>query len=473
MLHDIFHHLSKWQPLDTWIVLTAALIGMACVLPGNFLLLRRQSMMGDALSHTTLPGIAMAFLLAQWLKSHGYVSPETYDAFWLTALFVGAVIIGLLTALLSEAVHSLGRVEASAALGVVFTSLFALGLILVRLVPGTDLDPDCVLYGAIEANAATNDGSAPSIFYVSGASLAINLVLLIAFFKELRISTFDPGLATAMGIHARAMHLGLMAVTAATLVVAFQSVGSILVIAMLIVPAATGRMLCDRLGPTIVVSLLVAALSAAAGHVMAISLPPLIFSRLGFAKVGSASTAGMMAVAAGGLLTAALAFAPRQGVVSRVLARAWMSIKIAGEDWLGVLYRQEELTAEMPGPQRSDPQRSGPQRSALPAPLVAQSSGLGAFISRLAVTRLRWQGKVVAAAEGYHLTELGRQEGRQLIRAHRLWETYLARNFPETATHLHESAHVAEHFVSPKIEEQLTAELDRPQQDPQGKSIPQ
>lgn len=463
MLHDIFHHLSKWQPLDTWIVLTAALIGMACALPGNFLLLRRQSMMGDALSHTTLPGIAMAFLLAQWLKSHGYISPDTYDAFWLTALFVGAIIIGLLTAIFSEVVHSLGRVEASAALGVVFTSLFALGLILVRLVPGTDLDPDCVLYGAIEANAATLDGSAPTIFYVSGASLVINAVLLIALFKELRISTFDPSLATAMGIHARAMHLGLMTVTAATLVVAFQSVGSILVIAMLIVPAATARLLCDRLGPTIAASLVVAALSAAAGHVMAISLPPVVFSRLGFAEVRSASTAGMMAVAAGGLLATALVFAPRQGLLSRVLARVWLSVKIAGEDWLGVLYRQEEMTAEMPAP----------QRQGLTAALVSQSNGLGAIISRLAVTRLRWQGKVAAAAEGYHLTDLGRQEGRQLIRAHRLWETYLAKNFPETATHLHESAHVAEHFVSPIIEEQLSVELDRPQQDPQGKAIPQ
>lgn len=459
MLHDIFQHLSTWQPLDTWIVLTAALIGMACALPGNYLLLRRQSMMGDALSHTTLPGIAMAFLLAQWLKSHGYISPETYDAFWLTALFVGAVIIGLLTALLSEVVHSLGRVEASAALGVVFTSLFALGLILVRLVPGTDLDPDCVLYGAIEANAGTLDGSAPNIFYVSGASLAINVFLLIAFFKELRISTFDPGLATAMGIHARTMHLGLMVVTAATLVVAFQSVGSILVIAMLIVPAATARLVCDRLGPTIATSLVVAALSAAVGHVMAISVPPVLFSRLGFAAVGSASTAGMMAVSAGALLTAAMVFAPRQGLLSRLLARVWLSIKIAGEDWLGVLYRQEEMPV--------------PQRQGLTAALVAQSNGLGALISHMAVARLRWQGKVIAAAEGYHLTDLGRQEGRQLIRAHRLWETYLARNFPETATHLHESAQVAEHFVSPQIEEQLTAELDRPKQDPQGKAIPQ
>ena len=459
MFHEILNHLSSWNELDTWIVVTAALLGMACALPGVFLLLRRQSMVGDALSHTTLPGIVLAFLLAHGLKNSGFIAPQTYAAVWLTAVFVGAIVLSLLTALLSELVQSLGRVESSAALGVVYTALFALGLLLIRLFASqVHLDADCVLYGSIESSVAGRRGETPLVVYTSGAILAFNAVLLVIFFKELRISTFDPGLATAQGISARAMHLGLMAVTAGTLVMAFESVGSILVIAMLIVPAATARMLCDRLWPTIAVSLMVACLSALLGHVMAMFVPPMVFSRLGYPAVGRGGTAGLMAVAAGGLLVAALVFAPRQGLLSRILNRVWLGIKIAGEDWLGVLYRQEELPV--------------PQRAGLTAELVAQSNSLGALITRLAVARLRWQGKVMARAEGYQLTDAGRQEGRQLIRAHRLWETYLARHFPETAAHLHESAHVAEHFVSPVIEEQLAVELDRPQQDPQGKQIP-
>ena len=457
MFQEISQSLSSWYSLDTWTVTIAALAAMACALPGNFLLLRRQSMMGDALSHTALPGVAMAFLLAQWLKSRGYVSPATYDAFWLTALFVGAAATGLLTALLSELVRSLGRVESSAALGVVFTTLFALGLVLIRQVPSADLDPECVIFGSLESIAATDRG-VPFDAWTNGAMLAVNLTLVTLFFKELRISTFDPGLATALGINARLLNLGLMAVTAATLVMAFQSVGSILVIAMLIVPAATARLLCDRLLPTIVVSLFVACASAVLGHVAALTLPAVIFSRLGFPDVEDARTSGMIAVMAGLLFGVTLVLAPRHGLLSKALTRIWLGIKIAGEDWLGVLYRQEELPV--------------PQRAGLTAELVAQSNSLGALIARLAVARLRWQGKVVSTAEGYQLTDAGRQEGRQLIRAHRLWETYLARHFPETAAHLHESAQVAEHFVSPVIEEQLAVELDRPQQDPQGKQIP-
>lgn len=275
-----------WTEIDTWIVVTGALISMACAVPGVFLLLNKQSMLGDAISHAVLPGIAIAFLVT-----------GTRDPL---PMFLGAVIAGLFTGVLTEVIHRRGRVESGAALGVVFCSLFALGLVLIRLAADrVDLDPGCVLYGSIET-AVVDVNPVPQIAWLSGGMLAVNLLLAGMFYKELRISAFDPALSTASGIPARWMQHGLTVVTAMTTVVAFESVGSILVIAMLIVPGATALLLSPRLSVVLGLSMAVAAFSAVAGHVAAISVIPAALAKLtGFASLGAVSSAGMMAVLSG------------------------------------------------------------------------------------------------------------------------------------------------------------------------------
>ena len=232
-----------------------ALAAMACALPGCFLLLRRQSLMGDAISHTSLLGIVAAFFVSHWLVETKIISPATELSVRHMAMCLGAVLVGVLSAWLTESLQKLGNVESSAALGVVFTSLFALGLLLIRAVADdVHIDPDCVLYGAIEMAPLETIGKSgvPRAVVVNGVVLVINLLLTILLFKELRLSAFDPALATTQGIPANVMHYGLMGVTAMTLVAAFESVGSILVIAMLIIPPATAYLLTDRLPRMIV-----------------------------------------------------------------------------------------------------------------------------------------------------------------------------------------------------------------------------
>ncbi|MCA9248843.1 MAG: metal ABC transporter permease, partial [Planctomycetales bacterium] len=159
MVAEFFSLLSTWQPLDTWIVVTAALASMACSLPGAFLLLRRQSMMGDALSHTMLLGIVGGYLVAMQLRSSGWLPAADYLFWRQTLIFAGAIVIGVVSALLTQAVEKIGRVEPSAALGVVFTTLFALGLVTLRIqADHVDLDPDCVLYGMVETTALDTVG---------------------------------------------------------------------------------------------------------------------------------------------------------------------------------------------------------------------------------------------------------------------------------------------------------------------------
>lgn len=283
-----------WTELDTWIVLTGALTAMACAVPGVFLLLNKQSMLGDAISHAVLPGLAIGFLVS------GSRDP--------LPMFVGAVLAGLFTGVVSGVIERRGRVEAGASLGVVFCSLFALGLILIRLAADhVDLDPGCVLYGALEL-AVIDSATVPRIVWQSGAILILNLFLAGVFFKELQVVAFDPRFAKASGIPSGLIQQGLTVVTALTTVVAFESVGSILVIAMLIVPGASAMLLSRSVSGVLLWSLIVAISSAVLGHVLAISVAPTWLGLLtGRHDLGSLSSAGMMAASAGGIFFSLLA----------------------------------------------------------------------------------------------------------------------------------------------------------------------
>src|SRR5688500_10632740 len=285
--------------LDGWIVAAGILCAMSCALLGNFLVLRRMSMMGDAISHAVLPGLAIAFLVTHSRES--------------LPMFVGAAIVGVLTALFTQWINRFGRVEESASMGVVFTSLFAIGLILiVRAADHVDLDPGCVLYGAIEMvplDVRNVFGlQVPRAVVTLAIAFAANLLFVLLFYKELKISSFDPELATTLGMNATVMHYLLMTFTAITTVAAFESVGSILVVAMLIVPAAAAHLLTERLGAMILISLILGALSAVLGHLGAITVP----TWFGYPDT---STAGMMGVAAGVLFTITLLASPRHGIV--------------------------------------------------------------------------------------------------------------------------------------------------------------
>lgn len=295
-----------WYAFDTWIVIVGVLSAMACASVGTFLLLRRMSMMGDAISHAVLPGLAAAYLLTGSRAS--------------LTMLAGAAIVGVLTAVFTQWVSSFGNVDRGAAMGIVFTSLFALGLILiVRGADRVDLDPGCVLYGAIEltpldvvwsGSVAGVPIDLPRAAVMLGGVLLVNLLVIAALFKELRISAFDPSLATTLGINATVMHYLLMTLVAITTVASFEAVGSILVIAMLIVPPATARLLTDRLLPMLLIALAVGAASATLGHVGALVVP-------GWLGFESTVTSGMIAAAAGLLFLLALLLSPGQGILLR------------------------------------------------------------------------------------------------------------------------------------------------------------
>lgn len=431
---------------DGWVVVVAVLSAVSCALPGNYLVLRKMCLMGDAISHAVLPGLAVAFFISESRAP--------------LPMFLGAVAVGGLTALLTQVVSRYGKVEEGAAMGVIFSVLFAIGLILIRQAADhVDLDASCVLYGNIETIGleAAVDGMPIAARNLS-IVLVLNIVFITLFSKELRICAFDPALATTLGINAGIMHYALMIVVAITTVANFEAVGSILVIAMLIVPPVCAHLLTDRLGVMIVLSALIAAMVAVLGRVLVVYGPA-------WFNIGKdTNTAALMAVLAGLFLLLVLLFAPEHGLVGTWLHRAAVARQIVREDILGLLYRWHELPLGR--------KRSMLESEVLRAVGNSRSSrgAIRSLIRRGQIEQLSTSGD--GHPGGLRLTESGSARASHVIRGHRLWEAYLQKHFELPIDHLHMPAERVEHFLTPEMHAKLDEHLTGPGVDPHGRKIP-
>lgn len=298
--------------------LTPILIGVlaccACALPGNFLVLRRQSLIGDAISHVALPGIVVAFLLTGTLAAG--------------PMLIGAAGAAIVAVGLIELIRRLGNIEPGAAMGVVFTTLFAAGVLLLEQsdTSKVHLDVEHALYGNLESLiwlrgtswAALTDPVALAALPPQLGRLALVLLAMVAFtvvfWKELVIGTFDAGFAASIGARPGPVGFGLVVMVAVAAVAAFDAVGSIIVIAMFICPPASARMMTDRIGPQIGWSLGFATLAAVLGYVLAGYGPLWLGGR------NSVSAAGMIATVSGVVLGLAALWGPRRRGAHRLAA---------------------------------------------------------------------------------------------------------------------------------------------------------
>lgn len=281
-----------------WVIITGSLVGASCGFIGCYLILRKMAMIGDAISHTVLLGIIGAFLVS-----------NSMDGF---TMLIGAAIVGLLTTFFVQTLHQSG-VQSDAAIGVVFTALFALGVVLVSFyAKEVHIDLQHVLYGEIAYvpwDTWTINGvdMGPRAVWMVGGVLLFNVIIVSLFYKEMKIVSFDPQMALAVGIPVILIHYIIMTLVSITTVSAFESVGAILVVAMLIVPGATAYLLTDRLSVMLVLSMLVGVASAVLGY--------------GAAALLDASISGCMTTVAGILFALAFFFSPKYGIVGRLIAR--------------------------------------------------------------------------------------------------------------------------------------------------------
>ena len=279
---------------DLIIIGTAILVAANCASLGAFLVLRQMAMMSDAISHAVLLGIVIAVFAV------GGREP--------IPVIIGGVLSGILTVSLVELLYRTGRLKKDSSIGIVFPFLFAIGVIMVTQGGNVHIDAQHVLYGSIEFVPfdtlyvdEVNIGS--KSLWVLGILAIANVSFIAILYKELKLSTFDTSLAVSVGLMPILIHYLLMIMVATTAVVAFESVGAILVIAFFIVPAAGAYLITDKLSRMIPLSVALGIASAVAGYL--------------FAILADVSIAGSMATMAGVIFGLIWVFAPNRGLISR------------------------------------------------------------------------------------------------------------------------------------------------------------
>ena len=303
------------------IQLIASLVAIACAIPGTFLVLRKMAMISDAISHSILPGIVVGFFITQNLNS--------------PLLILLAALSGVLTVVVVEKIQNTKLVKEDTAIGLVFPALFSIGVIMIaKYANDVHLDVDAVLLGELAFSpfdriyfGETDMG--PRSLWVIGIILIITLTLLFLFFKELKISTFDAGIATSLGFSPAIIHYGLMSVASVTSVGAFDAVGAILVVALMIAPPASAYLLTTDLKKMISLACFFGVLSAISGYWIA--------------NILDASIAGSIATMLGIVFLIVYLFAPSKGLLAVLYRERQQQIEVLLITFLLHLKNHSEL----------------------------------------------------------------------------------------------------------------------------------
>lgn len=407
----------------------ATLLGVVGGVLGCFAFLRRQSLLGDALAHATLPGVCLAFLLT------GSKAPLT--------LFAGALATGLLGAVAILGIVRGSRIKEDAAIGTVLSVFFGLGIVLLTRVQrsgsGNQSGLDKFLFG----QAAALVESDVVLMAVTGG-LALGVVWLL--YKELKLATFDRGFASSLGLPATVLDVVLTLLLVMVVVIGLQTVGVVLVVATLVTPAAAARQWTDSLGRMLLLSGGLGAAAGAVGALVSASAPRI-------------PTGPVIVLAGSVALLFSLFFAPRRGLVWSWWRERRLEARIRRENLLKDLYRYGE-------------QRGGDFTRPVPLSHLRGVRGQGLGELRGATSRLAREELVERTGDALRLTHGGVERAASVVRKHRLWEVYLTRRLSLPSDHVHRDAETMEHALDDGAEARLDELLGYPATDPHGQPIP-
>ncbi len=402
-------------------LIASSLVGVLCGILGCFIVLRRMALIGDALSHAILPGVVGGFLVA----GHSVL-----------AFFTGSVIAGLITAILITWLQRNVKTKDDAAIGIVFTAMFALGVMGISQVSrqeGVHLDMKDFLFGNVL-------GIADHDLWLTTFVTVFVIASVVIFYRYFFITTFQQTIAKTMGISVSTMHYFLMLLLSFAVVASLQSVGVILVVAMLIIPASTAYLLTNKLNRMIWISALLGLAAAIGGLILAI-----LFE----------TTPGpAMTITSAFIYMLAVILAPDKGIISRHLIRRGKQNRIFREDVLkqmAKLYEAKDLSFDK-----------------LRERLNSRKKKLKA-----ALRNLNLKGLVKFSAHQLEITQEGAKRAYELIRAHRMWETYLVQSMDMKEEEIHDYAEKYEHILTGEMVDTMGAKLGNPKLDPHGKPIPQ
>ncbi len=400
-------------------LIASVTIGISCGLIGTYIMLRRMSLIGDALAHAVLPGVVVSFIVAG--KSE-------------IALFFGAVTAGIITALLIGFVNRNSKIKEDTSIGIIFTGAFALGILLVSQLKQVHIDLSSYLFGDVL-------GVSSGDIILSGVIMVVILVVIVMYYKQLLITSFDPTMALTIGISTTLIHYMLMTLLSMSIVAGLQSVGVILIIAMLITPPATAYLLSNNLKKILLISSLLGMFSSVAGLYLSYHF-----------NFASGASIVLVAVA---LFMLAFLFSPREGVITKLYRRIKTSRSILSDDVIKLFYKHRAA-------------------GSVPELLKMISGELGVSASKVrsAIRLLILKGLISSTNGSYNITSDGSRYALRLIRIHRLWETYITKEHVTDIEHIHPEAEKIEHLLPEELVDELDEELGFPEKDPHGSEIP-
>ncbi|MBN8584053.1 MAG: metal ABC transporter permease [Ignavibacteria bacterium] len=400
-------------------LIASVTIGISCGLIGTYIMLRRMSLIGDALAHAVLPGVVVSFMVAG--KSE-------------VALFIGAVVSGILTVLLIGFVNRNSKIKEDTSIGIIFTGAFALGILLVSQLKQVHIDLSSYLFGDV-LGVSTGDITLSMII------MFVIILCIVLFYKQLLLTSFDPTMALTIGISTTLVHYMLMTLLSMSIVAGLQSVGVILIIAMLITPPATAYLLSNDLKKILMLSATFGTISAITGLYLSYHF-----------NFASGASIVLVAVV---LFLLAFLFSPKEGVVTKFFRRRSASKMVLIEDVIKLSYRFKDEAGKTELVDK-----------------IANELGISNSRVESVIRTLTGKGLMSKTNGSYILTDAGVKYALRLVRTHRLWETYITSKNVVDIEHIHPEAEKVEHVLTEDMVDELDEELGYPEKDPHGSEIP-
>jgi len=427
---QLIRFFSFQDPSLRFAIYCSILLGIMCGLMGSFIVVRKMALMGDALSHAVLPGVAMGFL---WTS--------TKNPF---AILVGATIAGLLGTAMVNLIKQTTRIKEDTAIGMVLASFFSVGICMVTMIQhlptGNKSGIDKFLFGQIAA-ISSEDIRLMAIMTV------IIVVLVVLFYKEFLLASFDPGFAQASGFSIQLIHYAIMLLLAFAIVLSLQAVGVVLVSAMLITPAAAAYLITDRFKHMLFLAALFGIFSGVLGAFL---------SFLG----NNLPTGPFMVLGSSIIFFMAFLFAPKHGVLVKWLRHLSRSKRVQRENTLKALYHileNRDFVGETVSMEELATKRRETIEEATREVSQLQKYDLASF--------LKERNSIVFTPGGW-------ERACAIVRNHRLWELYLTNAAQIAPDHVHEDAEKIEHILGDAVVLELERRLQYATKDPHGKSIP-
>ncbi|MFK7950665.1 MAG: iron chelate uptake ABC transporter family permease subunit [Saprospiraceae bacterium] len=401
-------------------LIASSMVGIMCGVLGCFIVLRNMSLIGDALSHAILPGVVFGFMIA------GYS---------VLGFFIGSVIAGLLAAVAITWIQQNVKTKNDAAIGIVFTAMFSVGVMAISHLSRTEgvhLDLKDFLFGNVL-------GVSDDDLYLTGFIGIYVLISIVVFYRYLFATTFQPIIAETMGISVKTVHYFLMLLLSFVVVASLRTVGVILVVAMLITPAATALLLTNRLQRVLVLAGIIGFVSSVSGLILAI--------------IWDTTPGPAMTVVATIIYILAMLFSPEKGLVFKYIRTRKVKEKILVEDILKQTLRLGE-------------------KGTVTVKKLSEKLGFSSTAIRRKLPYLKRKGLLTLNDRNLKLTSEGKAQATRLVRAHRLWETYLVEKMGLTTEQIHEDAEKYEHILTDEIMDEMEEKLGYPAHDPHGSPIP-